>query len=805
MKNNFKKSTQKALTVLLAGAMLCTAGAVANATGASEFIGGITVNAAEDVKTEGYFEYKIVGDTVTVTHYNGEETNVVVPDTIEGLPVTTVGEYFIRDGNNLNRTVESVILPDSITKICDYAFYGCLNMKTVNIPDSVTEIGENAFCLCEKLESINIPDGITVIREETFSCCKSLEIVCIPETVTEIGERAFSSCEKLKTVNIPDTITEISKQAFRDCLQLNSITIPDSVTKIGYEAFKCCGFKEIQIPESVTYIDDRAFADSALESIDVPDTVKHMGKCVFQSSHLKSFTVPKCMTELQDGEFFYCRYLQEINIHENVTSIGNNAFEECYSIKSIVIPDSVTSIGDNVFKKCYALESVKLSDNIKTLGDYTFCECTALKDVKLPENLINTGTNTFYWCSSLETITIPYGTEVIGYHTFQRCYSLKNVIMPESLKEIEGFAFCECTSLEVIKIPYGVTAIRGGVFYSCDNISIIMVPGSVESEELFLYQPTNLVGSPKIIVYGSNDSPAFRYVKEHNISNIILRETINSHYLPLRCTSEITEKQVSVNSPVTINCSADGGEGGYTYAVYYRNENDTKWIRKQNFSTNDTVKIRPSKTGKYYFVVKVKDIKDNVVKKTYTVDVKAALENNSTISSSDIGLGNTLTINAKAKSGTGNYTYAVYYKNSESTKWIKKQDYSTNSEIVMKFGKAATYDICVNVKDSMNTISKKYFTVNVTKPENVSAISAKEINLGDTVTISGASVGISGDCQYSVLYKKADSAKWITRQAFSANNSVEFKPGAKTDYDLCVKIKDESGNIYKKFFSVTVK
>ena len=87
----------------------------------------------------------------------------------------------------------------------------------------------------------------------------------------------------------------------------------------------------------------------------------------------------------------------------------------------------------------------------------------------------------------------------------------------------------------------------------------------------------------------------------------------------------------------------------------------------------------------------------------------------SAISSDEIALGGTVTVNAKAVNCTSNYTYAVLYKKKSENKWTVKQNYSTNDTVVIKPAKATDYDSCGKVKDTNGTIVKKYFTVNVTE------------------------------------------------------------------------------------------
>ena len=109
------------------------------------------------------------------------------------------------------------------------------------------------------------------------------------------------------------------------------------------------------------------------------------------------------------------------------------------------------------------------------------------------------------------------------------------------------------------------------------------------------------------------------------------------------------------------------------------------------------------------------------------------------------------------------------------------------------------------MKDSAGKIAKKYFTVNVTKPlTNISDISAATVKKGSSVTVTAKASGGTGKYTYGVYYKKATSEKWTTAQSYGTNTTVTLKPAAAVQYDICVKVKDSSGKIAKKYVTLTV-
>ncbi len=176
------------------------------------------------------------GTYAEVVGYSGTATKIVIADTYEGVPVTGIYEEAFKG----NKSITSVVIPDSVTSIGDYAFYYCSKLTSITIPDSVTSIGICAFSYCKSLASVTIPDSVTSIGNDAFVYCTSLTSVTIGNGVTSIGEWAFCGCSNLTSVTIPDSVTSIGERAFYGCFGLTSVTIPDSVTLISSSAFDGC-------------------------------------------------------------------------------------------------------------------------------------------------------------------------------------------------------------------------------------------------------------------------------------------------------------------------------------------------------------------------------------------------------------------------------------------------------------------------------------------------------------------------------------------------------------------------------------
>ena len=142
--------------------------------------------------------------------------------------------------NTLIVGCENTIIPNTVTKIGDYAFDGRTGLTDIDIPNSVTAIGFSAFADCTGLTSIDIPNSVTKIGNSAFYRCTGLTSIDIPNSVTSIGLEVFCSCTGLTSIVIPNSVTEIGQWAFGGCTGLSSIIIPNSVTEIDYQAFADC-------------------------------------------------------------------------------------------------------------------------------------------------------------------------------------------------------------------------------------------------------------------------------------------------------------------------------------------------------------------------------------------------------------------------------------------------------------------------------------------------------------------------------------------------------------------------------------
>jgi len=167
--------------------------------------GNETTDSAYEDFSYGDFTYETENGSVIITGYNGSEKDVVIPQTINGLPVVAVGKSaFTR------KRLTSITFPGTITVIGEKAFsYNRLTELT--LPDSVTTVEYRAFSN-NRLTNINLPDSLTSIGVNAFGVNR-LKNINLPASIDYIGDRAFSK-NLLDSVIIPDTVRNFNSSAF---------------------------------------------------------------------------------------------------------------------------------------------------------------------------------------------------------------------------------------------------------------------------------------------------------------------------------------------------------------------------------------------------------------------------------------------------------------------------------------------------------------------------------------------------------------------------------------------------------------
>ena len=227
-------------------------------------------------------EYVITDPSrLVICGYSGNAEEIVIPETIDGLPVVGIDKNVF----NNNTRLKSVTIPDTVVEIWDKAFFRCTNLTDITFPENLAEMVFENRVFEETAWYNNLPDGVVYYGNKVVGykgeCPETLEIC--PGTVSVSGINSYymdelsdpnyqgDNLRNLKKVILPEGLQSI--KGFQDCRYLSEVTIPDSVTSIGDYAFSGCSYdlKKIVIPDSVTSIGYRAFSETCLEDVTISD------------------------------------------------------------------------------------------------------------------------------------------------------------------------------------------------------------------------------------------------------------------------------------------------------------------------------------------------------------------------------------------------------------------------------------------------------------------------------------------------------------------------------------------------------
>ena len=342
---------------------------------------------------------------------------------------------------------------------------GSCTDSIVNIPDTynglpVTSIGKWAFKGCS-LSGLSLPSSISYIGDKAFANCQSLETVTLSNGIKYINEGAFYNCSNLETVNFPSTLKTISFWAFKDCVSLKEVKLSKEVS-VDSSAFDGCGVSIERcdnIPEIVLVEEiDTLVSEITIDDIDIDEIT--LVEPVIEEIIIEEPVIEELIIEEP--------VIEEIIIDETVETITKqvaysqglefslNKKGDSYAVKGIgSCTDSVVAIPDTY-------NGLPVTSIIKS----AFKSCT-ICGLIVPSSVVFIDERAAWGCHNLESVTLSEGIKYINIGAFMGCYKLAKINFPSSLKKIDAWAFNGCTSLTSIKLMNTVS-VNNSAFDGCD-------------------------------------------------------------------------------------------------------------------------------------------------------------------------------------------------------------------------------------------------------------------------------------------------------------------------------------------------
>ena len=361
----------------------------------------------------GKLVFHVYEDHAEMFELVGEIKDLVVPDHVAGKPVTWVRtDYYNEDAiiTNVNTTLESVVLPDTVTELAGGAFMNCSALRKVRLSSSLVTIGDEAFAYAP-LEKLELPDTLEYIGPGAFHGCSKyeydldtydssytgIETVTLPAGIREVGEAAFTGCHNLKEIRISGSDlykTEDGVLFSGDGETLlcyptgktaESYTVPDSVRVIGTGAFSGTEIKEIDAGRNLRELAPHAFYYCDTERIRLPDTLEKIGAYALANEKNFSDSHPA---------------LESVDLGPAVSKIGKCAFEGSRVQKFNVSEQNRSfSAKDNMlFDKsgtvllCVDTEAagtLTVPEGVVTVAEYALDGCTKIEELVFPDSVVN--------------------------------------------------------------------------------------------------------------------------------------------------------------------------------------------------------------------------------------------------------------------------------------------------------------------------------------------------------------------------------------------------------------------------------
>jgi hypothetical protein len=190
------------------------------------------------------FLYRTQNNRIFITKYIGTNEKIIIPETIDNLPVFAVTSKAFADSG-----ITYIKLPAALGNLASNAFNECDTLLRIDVDDSNPYFCSVDGVVYSKDRTIlkvfpagrggdfTIPNGVTTVSNFAFYRCYQVENINMYNTVTSIGERAFSFCWNLRSVRFSDNLETIGALAFSHCDDLTELRLPKSIKSIGTDAF----------------------------------------------------------------------------------------------------------------------------------------------------------------------------------------------------------------------------------------------------------------------------------------------------------------------------------------------------------------------------------------------------------------------------------------------------------------------------------------------------------------------------------------------------------------------------------------
>lgn len=409
----------------------------------------------------GAFSYTEVGSLKLPTTMEYIHPRAFDNNRLAGVTVVSGSPYFAHLASTQSNVTYTMLTNKEKTKVIfapgakptQFSAGGTTYLTSITIPEQITEIGDYAFYGNPTLKTVNFHAGITRIGVGAFSDSQ-LTRVNIPNPDCEIGNSCFSSSQ-VGSVTLPQGMKKLGRHVFFYCTNLTSLSLPEGMEEIGMMCFGSCNLSSVNLPSTMVKLDSCSLQDNPFSSINLKN-VKFIGRQAFsQCLNLTSVTSNGMLEEIDGAAFTRCP-LTTAYLPEGMLTINMNAYFRCTDMNSFTIPTTVTTITGNPCVGATSLRAFNVAEGSEYFAAYDGC-------------LYATGGFTVKGDPNRDGEDVPAGlTALVGVPTGWQ-QSLLHV--PEGVTVIANQAAREATSITEVELPSTLVEIRPSAFSSITGIT----------------------------------------------------------------------------------------------------------------------------------------------------------------------------------------------------------------------------------------------------------------------------------------------------------------------------------------------
>ncbi|MBO7390357.1 MAG: leucine-rich repeat protein, partial [Clostridia bacterium] len=420
-------------------------------------------------KNEALTQIKITGLKAHNCQYG--HSDIVIPDTIEGLPVTEIADEAFK--NNLE--IVSITIPATVKKIGSGVFSGCQNLMNV-------DSGSNPYYHFEtevvgtRLEYIVLYSGSMDTLISYFAASQA-QIFEVPESVSKIASGSFAGATNLTDISIGANVSSIAADAFNGCSKLGTIDISPNNRYFSTDSKAIYNKDGTRLISYLSYNEDDLY--------EVKEGVEVIGERAFyENTTLQRVVISSSVKVIEARAFYAANRLVSVTVEGGLTSIGNEAFRGAVSLASFYVENDVAALGRDVFTGDSAL--IIYSPNGENLGLYAYNNQLHFN------NCYSAASFTVEGNSEATTITALNMNDIYLGSSKSLNISIPPYIRGARVRAIGNEAFSETGAgknsarLNSVYIPDTVTGIGAGAFRDCTKLKSVYFGGNMELSDIAL-------------------------------------------------------------------------------------------------------------------------------------------------------------------------------------------------------------------------------------------------------------------------------------------------------------------------------